>query len=217
MARTAPVIGLTTDVVADRFQVGAAYGDLIVRCGGVPLVLPACLEQVPRYLEICHGFVFTGGDDPDTRYWRVPLHPQARLISPRRQAFELALLEALDPRPERPVLGVCLGMQLMALHAGGAIDQYLPDTTPTAGEHYGRVLHAIEGELGGGMVQSHHRQAVSDPGRLRVVARAPDGVIEAVQDDSRGFYLGVQWHPERTGDEHLGTGLFRRLVAKAAE
>ena len=65
-------------------------------------------------------------------------------------------------------------------------------------------------------MHSHHRQAVTDPGGLSIVARAADGVIEAVRDAGRPFYLGVQWHPERTRDERLGAGLFRELVGAAA-
>ena len=60
--------------------------------------------------------------------WGVPTHPRAKPVDGRRQAFEVALLEALDAHPARPVLGVCLGMQLMALHAGGGLDQHLPDS-----------------------------------------------------------------------------------------
>jgi putative glutamine amidotransferase len=136
-------------------------------------------------------------------------------MDPRRQAFEVALLEALDAEGEVPVLGICLGMQLMGLHKGGRLDQHLPESLPTAESHSPRRSHAVSGELGCGPVHSHHRQALVDPGALRVIARAEDGLIEAVRDEARPFYVGVQWHPERTEDEALGPGLFRSLVAAA--
>jgi putative glutamine amidotransferase len=145
------------------------------------------------------------------------MHHKATPLHPERQAFEIALLEALDRMPRKPALGVCLGMQLMGLHAGGTLDQYLPDTLATAADHWDRRAHAIEGELGQGVVHSHHRQALRDAGSLRVIATAPDGVIEAVRREDRpAMYLGVQWHPERTDDQRLGYALFEQLVREAA-
>jgi len=76
------------------------------------------------------------------------------------------------------------------------------------------LVEAVEsGLISSGSVHSRHRQAIVDAGRLKVIARAPDGVIEAVQDPARRFYLGVQWHPERTTNTELGSRIFERLVA----
>jgi putative glutamine amidotransferase len=141
----------------------------------------------------------------------------------QRQEFEIALLAELQRRPAAPVLGVCLGMQLMALHAGGKLNQHMPDDTPTAEQHRNDAVHDIRLAPGAaahsliapGPVTSHHRQAVRDPGKLRIVARAPDGVIEAIDDPARPFYLGVQWHPERTAFEPLGKSIFLRLIQAA--
>lgn len=207
-----PIIGITADLTTDRHQVGRAFAPLIEQAGGVPIILPSCPSRVAEYLRTCQGFILSGGDDPIMEHWGIPTHPKATPIDPQRQEFELALLEALKSRPDIPVLGVCLGMQMMALHAGGALDQFLPDNLPTAGDHWGTTSHPVDGDLGKGLVHSHHRQAITDPGILQVVATAHDGVIEAVQDVERPFYLGVQWHPERTGDAALGVSLFERLV-----
>ena len=106
-------------------------------------------------------------------------------------------------------------MQLMGLHAGGQLDQHLPDTISTAADHAEGRSHPVEGSLGTGIVWSRHRQAIIDSGSLEIVARAPDGVIEAVANPDRPMYLGVQWHPERTEEPTLGTDLFRRLVDHA--
>lgn len=217
MATQRPRIGITADVEGPVYRLSRSYPELLARAGAAPLVLPCRVECVNDYIQSCDGFLLSGGDDPDMRPWGLPLHPKAKLIDPERQAFELKLLEALAAQPARPVLGVCLGMQLMALHAGGKLDQYLPDTLPTAADHWGRTMHAVAGELGRGIVHSHHRQAIVDPGALRIVARAPDGVIEAVQAGDRPYYLGVQWHPERTEEPSLGFDLIRRLVEAAGD
>ncbi|MHC4210783.1 MAG: gamma-glutamyl-gamma-aminobutyrate hydrolase family protein [Planctomycetota bacterium] len=208
-----PLIGITCDLDDRGYRVSPVYGALIREAGGVPVLLPCEAACAAEYVRRCDGVVLSGGDDPVMEHWEVPTHPQAKPIHPQRQAFELALLRALDQGAERPVLGICLGMQLMGLHAGGGLDQYLAGTLPTAGQHWPRADHEIAGVLGTGVVHSHHRQALTDPGSLSVVARAADGVIEAVRNEGRPFYLGVQWHPERTGDERLGAGLFRELVA----
>jgi len=211
------LIGITADVEGPRYRLSRSYAELVVRAGGVPLILSCRCESLADYVELCDGFLLSGGDDPNTESWGVPMHSKARPIDPERQAFELGLLDALASRTAKPVLGVCLGMQLMALHAGGTLDQYLPDTLPSASDHWGRKTHPVSGVLGDGLVHSHHRQAIVDPGDLRIVARAPDGVIEAVQAIERLLYLGVQWHPERTEKEALGFSLIRRLVEAAED
>jgi putative glutamine amidotransferase len=212
-----PVIGITADAAGDCFQLGRGYVRAVAAAGGLPIILPSAADLAREYVAACDGFVLSGGDDPDTTSWGVPLHPAAKPLDPERQAFECALLAALDAAPDVPVLGVCLGMQLMAIHAGGSLEQHLPDVLPTAGDHWGRRLHRVEGAIGAGTVVSHHRQAMRDAGALHVVATAPDGVIEAVQCEERPFYLGVQWHPERSDDDPLGAALFRRLVAAARQ
>jgi len=185
--------------------------------GGLPVLLPclpfAAAEQVSR----CDGLILTGGDDPIMAKWGQTQHGKTTPVDPQRQAFELAVLDALAKSASKPSLGICLGMQYMGLYAGGRLNQHLPDTLATAGDHWDRQQHPIAGELGNGMVQSHHRQAIDDPGSMKVVAVAPDGVIEAICDENRPFYLGVQWHPERTDDPLLGQRIFDQLVSVARQ
>lgn len=195
------------------------YADAIAGAGGIPILLPHRPELADAYVAACDAIVLTGGDDPIMERWGIATHQQATPVHASRQAFELALLGALDRRRDRAALGICLGMQYMGLHAGGVLDQHLPETTPTHADHFGRVVHRVRGDLGAGPLEgrvlSHHRQAILDPGTLAVVARADDGLIEAVRDPSRPFYLGVQWHPERTDDPAMGADVLRALIAAA--
>jgi len=210
-----PVIGITLDLSDHRYIARPQCALAVAQVGGVPVLLPCLAERAKQFAQLCDGIIFTGGDDPIMETWGIPTHEQAKPIAPQRQAFELALLKQLDDQRDIPVLGICLGMQLMGLHHGGELDQHLPSTLASADQHWGKREHSISGSLGQGIVHSHHRQAITEPGRLTVVATAPDGVIEAIQDDQRPFYLGVQWHPERTDDESLGLGLIQQLVDKA--
>ena len=210
-----PLIGITCDIRDDRYIAAPNCATTVAQAGGLPVLLPCLVERAGQFVDLCDGIIFTGGDDPIMENWGISTHEQAKPIAPQRQAFELALLNHIDTRPQIPVLGICLGMQLMGLHRGGALDQHLPSTLATADQHWGQREHPISGPLGQGTVHSHHKQAITEPGELTVVATAPDGVIEAIQDDQRPFYLGVQWHPERTKDDRLGPGLICQLVEAA--
>jgi len=215
------LVGITTDVIERdglaRAQVALAYADAVTRAGGEPVLLPPIEEHVPRQVRLCDAFVLTGGGDPRTEPFGEPTHPAATPLHPRRQPYEVGLLRAIDAHaPHKPVLGICLGMQLMALVAGGRLHQHLPEILE--GDTHWETTHPIEPAsdvpaLAAGQVRSRHRQAVAEPGILRVCARAADGLIEAIDDPRRPFYLGVQWHPERTPDQALGPALFDALLA----
>jgi len=229
-----PVIGITVDnkdnsASSLRYESSIAYSRAIADSGGTPVLLPHQIELVDTYIELCDGVMLTGGVDPRTEAFGEPTHPKAKPMDPMRQAFELALLTALDERPQKPVLGICLGMQLMALHAGGRLNQHLPDTLGEASVVHAKdnrhpikvalddsVLGRLSDEDGQADracdVVSWHSQAVDDPGRLRLVGHASDGVVEAIDDPSRPFYLGVQWHPERA-DDACARSLNQNLLA----
>jgi len=217
-----PLVGITTDLAEHpngvRVFTYRPYAEAIERAGAVPVLLPPAVKSVEAYVDRLDAFLLTGGDDPCTEPFGVPTHPSAVRIHPDRQAFETALLERLArSKPDTPVLGICLGMQLMALVAGGRLDQHLPETCPTHAMHWEQE-HAVEPAGDGafalrGVVRSKHRQAVADPAGMLVIARAPDGLIEALCDPARRFFLGVQWHPERTADPVVGRAVFEALVA----
>ena len=169
-------------------------------------------------------------DDLDPALYGEKRHPGAEPINPDRQRFELALIAEVERR-QLPALGVCLGCQLMNVYRGGSLFQFLPDQQrDTKLEH--RKLdddsrrHAVNLEPGTRLaeavgkreitVNTRHKQAVAKPGKgLRVIAKAPDGVVEAIEDPTLPFFMAVQWHPENLSDrpEHLAP--FRLLVEAA--
>ncbi len=233
-ARVQPTIGIPLCLDdRGRFRAGrtyhyvhAAYARAIERAGGVAVYLPAQRDARALVGRI-DALLVPGGDDllpprpypPAVRFDPVP---EAQL------AFDRAVLDAALARG-LPVLGICYGMQLLALAFGGALHYDIDTDVPGARAHRlperdGRHTLRIEpGTLLAALAAAHsadvgsrHHQAVSDTGAtLRVCARTDDGVIEAVERSDGAFCLGVQWHPE-TDANPLADAIFRALVEGAA-
>lgn len=229
-----PVIGIATDVDEKDARVRRAYVNAVAAAGGVPVLLPVVsgsddvVRSVARaQVAMCDGVVLTGGNDVRTEAYGHATHPEAKHTDIDRQRHDEALLAAIDElERETPLLGVCLGMQIMSLHNGGELDQHLPDNYSTASDHAKDNQHRVKfvsessalrvksGDTLGGVASWHH-QGVRNAGRLKVIAVAEDGIAEAVEDPSKRFYVGVQWHPERTNDSAGGVEIFKRLVEAA--
>ena len=207
-----PIIGITADRLKGRFQVAQKYAACVAKAGGLPIILPSLSGQEEAIIELCDGFVFTGGDDPVMEQWGIETHQSASPCDSERQQFEISLLEHLANLPDTPVLGVCLGMQWMGILAGGTLKQELE---PQYAANHRSGNHRVSGDLGDAIVHTSHHQAMSDVGSLAVIALADDGIIEAVRDLDRHWYVGVQWHPERTDDVSLGQGMFDQLCVAA--
>jgi putative glutamine amidotransferase len=230
-----PLIGITADVeelapAADgsqrlRYRVAAAYALRVAECGGVPVILPPIVDSIEATLDRLDGVLLTGGGDINMEPLGGKTHPAAEVVHRARQEYELTLFAALATRQNMPVLAICLGMQYMTIHAGGELCQHLPDVLATAEMHRNQDHEVIPCEvkwgsckprwaerLGRGNSASNHHQGMLSAGRLAVVAKANDGTIEAVADVERRYYLGVQWHPERTSERRLGIDLIRSFV-----
>ena len=233
-----PWIGIVGELVEDpgpparsEVRLSLRYAAAIERAGGLPfLVSYPQAEELDELLERADGLLFSGGDDFDTaRMGLGPTHPAAKPVPSRKQDFDLALARrALEAG--LPTLGICYGMQLLALAEGGTLHQHLPDDRPGAQPHSGGVQHAVTvlastrlGTLLGVPtleVVSRHHQAVASVGAGWIVS-AVDGeeLIEAVERREHPFALGVQWHPELSGDlahARLFTGLVEAARARAA-
>jgi len=228
---TRPLIGITLDTHddGDKYESPFSYAKSVERAGGLPLLLPyqSDLSLIPQFVDACAGFLFTGGNDLDPALYGQSWHTNAVRIDPARQTFELALLAEVERR-RLPALGVCLGSQLMNVHRGGSIHQFLPDLArPNPLEHrkIGEQLprHNVTVDLTSHLghaigkpeisVNSYHKQAADRLGRgLRVIATAPDGVIEGFEDPTFPLFAAVQWHPERLIDEPEHLAPFKLLV-----
>ena len=188
------------------------YLAAVSRAGGLAIPLPHDVELVGEWLSLIDGLIVTGGafDLDPTLYGAGERHATVT-TKERRTAFEFEMTGAALER-DLPVLGICGGQQLLHVVLGGDLIQHIPDAVPNALAHEqpnprtepghevevvpGTRLHAIvmTDRL---PVNSAHHQAAGAPGpKVVVSARAPDGVIEAIEDPGRRFCLGVQWHPE---------------------
>ncbi|CAN5181690.1 gamma-glutamyl-gamma-aminobutyrate hydrolase family protein [soil metagenome] len=226
-----PVIGITTyaqEASWGAWRLPAAlipldYVDAVERAGGRPVLIPPSEDGVDETLEALDGVVFSGGADVDPSIYGAEPHAKTDAPHARRDAGELALLQAALDR-DMPVLAVCRGFQLLNVLRGGDLVQHLPDAVgnddhkQTPGTF---VEHPVEVKVGTRLasmigarseVTSHHHQGLGKVGAgLVETAWAGDGTLEGVEDPSLRFLVGVQWHPEAGEDE----ALFANLVAEA--
>lgn len=216
MSRIKPIIGITTDIEVnneERFVVDRPYVVAIADAGGIPLFLPTLSGNGSLLKDIVarvDGLLISGGRDIDPKFYDEKPHPNLRPMKLERTESEMIMLEEALKR-DMPVLGVCGGMQLINVFFGGSLYQDIPSQISNALIHEKGFVHEVcvqENTLLQGIIKekrfsirSYHHQSVKSPGKgLRVSATCPDGIIEAIEWlDS--FVLGLQWHPEREGNE----------------
>ena len=226
-----PVIGITTyaqEASWGVWRVPAAlipldYVDAVERAGGRPVLIPPSEAGIEETLDTLDGVVFSGGADVDPKLYGAEPHPETDPPQARRDAGEIALLTAALER-DLPVLAVCRGFQLLNVARGGDLVQHLPEEVGHDGHK--RVpgafaVHPVEITPGSRLasivgsradVTSHHHQGLGNVGAgLVETAWASDGTLEAVEDPTRRFVVGVQWHPESGED----AALFEALVEEA--
>jgi putative glutamine amidotransferase len=235
--RELPIIGLSTSVTVgkhpERSFVNAAYVDAVLAAGGVPLLLPPQLRGEARSAlrQRLAGLILTGGGDVDPARSGAPRHATVVEVSPARDDLEIDLTRwALDGGV--PLLAICRGLQVLNVALGGTLYQDIPSDpgSPLAhsqAEPRPQATHSVKVTEGSRLatilgrldldVNSFHHQAIKNPGSgLRVVAAAPDGIIEGAEVSDHPFAVGVQWHPEEMTEHDVSArGLFVALIDAA--
>jgi putative glutamine amidotransferase len=234
-----PIIGLTLDAEPAGgwakmpwYALRQNYFAAVAEAGGLPVALPHLPDLAGHYLDGLDALVVTGGAfDIDPALFGATERHGTVTLKQDRTAFELGILRAALDR-DLPVLGICGGQQLLNVVLGGSLIQHIPDAIPGALAHEqpnprtepghtvaiasGSRLAAIVGKNEMAVNSAHHQAADAVGPGIAISARAPDGVIEAIEDSRRKFCIGVQWHPEYHVDpaDHR---IFSALIAAAAE
>lgn len=224
-----PVVGITTNYEGIDATVRSAYYRQILRAGGTPLLIPpvADIPTILSTLDTVDAVLLTGGGDFNPLWNGDEPVPGLHNINRERDLPELLLTRFAYDR-QMPLLGICRGIQTLAIALDGHVVQDMPHTeqllkhsqdadreepTHSVSIFPQTTLHSIY-NADRIYVNSFHHQAIDVPGsRLRTSAKAPDGTIEAIESSEHKAVLGVQWHPEWLGDD--GLPLFRWLVDEA--
>lgn len=220
-----PLIGVSGSLSKDETQsfLLRCYMQRLTDAGAIPLLLSPDMtnEQIAHCAEQLDGLMLAGGNDADPALYHEEPHPALGEVSPLRDRLEVLLIPAFL-RKEKPIFGICRGIQLLNAALGGSLYQDLPAQFPSGSDHprinhsqpapYSVPAHSVQIDRASMLyriiqadelpVNSMHHQAVkaTAPG-LVPCAVSPDGVIEAVELPDKPFVLGVQWHPERLRDD----------------
>jgi putative glutamine amidotransferase len=213
------------------------YTRAVALGGGAPVMVPVGIGEsaLRAVYEQLDGLLISGGGDLSPACYGMEQHPQVQGVDAERDAVELQLIHwALDD--DKPLLGVCRGLQAINVALGGALFQDIPSEVPDAQRHdwfpgfpLDHIAHRVTVDQGSALqaalgatdavmeVNSLHHQAIrAVASGLHVVARAEDGIIEGIEAPDRGFALGVQWHPELMLERHPPMRCLFEALAQAA-
>ena len=232
-----PVIGITTDIENEsKYVLNHNNVQAVLRAGGLPVILPIGIEQdVQQLSTMLDGLLLTGGGDIDPMLFGEEPHKHLGDVSPSRDSIEMALVQEMLKK-NKPILGVCRGLQIINIALGGNMyqDIYSQRDVPllqhTQKAHRFHQSHFVQVKKGSLLesitkseqikVNSYHHQAVKDvPLSLIISGVASDGIIEAIESTEHAFVLGVQWHPEALADnkETASLRLFEKFLKKSLE
>ncbi|CCZ13659.1 class I glutamine amidotransferase [Prevotella sp. CAG:487] len=224
-----PLIGITANYTDGDASLRDRYYTQIADAGGVPVIIPPLADKdiIINTLDNIDALLLTGGADHNPLWSGQQPHPALHNINQARDLPEL-LATRLACNRQMPILGICRGMQTIAIALGGEVCQDIPHT-PKLIKHSQEAdrtepTHSVDIEPDSALhgifgtdrifVNSFHHQAVTSPGKgMRITATAPDGTAEAMESTCHKPVIGVQWHPEWMGAD--GLPLFRWLVDEA--
>ncbi len=234
-----PLIGITTrnNKDADAHPTTSlqhTYTRAVIQAGGIPILIPSILieEDFLDLYSSLAGILFSGGGDISLQYFEGAEHPRIGEVDLNRDSVEIGLMRAAL-HDGKPVLGICRGAQVMNVALGGTLYTHLYDQIPGALDHAypgdlrRALVHSVNvneesraAEIFGETllsVNSLHHQALKDIALpLRVVGRAPDGIVEVVEIPEHPYAVAVQWHPEWLTDQLPTRRLFKSFVDAAA-
>jgi putative glutamine amidotransferase len=235
-----PLIGVTARNVTTTegfpaVQILRAYAAAIMDAGGAPVLIPPDLPEDGwrSLLDRLDGVLFSGGSDIGLEHFEGEPHPTVD-VEPVRDTIELPLLRAAVDA-DKPLFGICRGLQVMNVALGGTLYTHILDQLPNALQHdwhenYPRthLAHAVRVEEGTRLaeilgaplleVNSLHHQGIKDLApHLKATAFAPDGLIEGIELPDHKFALAVQWHPEWMTEHETMRRLFRKFVDTCSE
>lgn len=224
-----PVIGITTygQNENNRYNIPAEYVESVRRAGGLPVLLVPGEKDPGAWLEIVDGVVLSGGGDIDPARYQGNMHETIYNIDDARDALELKLADLLL-KNKMPTLAICRGIQVINVLLGGNLIEHIPDECGEKIKHRKAegvsTMHTITVEANSHLAQilgetkfeasSLHHQAIRTPtSGAKIVAHAPDGVIEAIEFENEPQLIAIQWHPEITAkDDPLQQKLFDHLI-----
>jgi putative glutamine amidotransferase len=196
----------------DKISVNSDYVEAIEKVNSIPIMLPVVSsdDTLDKYIDICDGFLFTGGIDINPMYYSEDPHPKLGMINSILDEFQLNLMKKVL-KSKKPFLAICRGMQILNVVCNGTLYQDMDQYPSTAiqhqqlGERYNvihkvnfnehTILHNLYGNET--FVNSFHHQAVNKLGyNLIISGQSPDGIIESIEVKDYNFGIGVQWHPE---------------------
>lgn len=229
----APIIGIAMSRDEHGFRLGEEYVQAVEAAGGVAIGIPPVhdVERVLTHSAYLHGILLPGGNDVDPNLYGEEILPENGPLEPVRDRFELPLARWALAQGV-PILGICRGMQVLNVAAGGTLYQDIPSQTGTRLQHRQKApryyathsVDIIEGSLLARAlgvtttrVNTFHHQAVHKvaPGFVPS-ARATDGIVEAIEKPDHPFALGVQWHPEAMQKEDaVQAALFSHFLSAA--
>lgn len=218
----------------EQHRMNDTYVKAIIQAGGIPVVIPAYedISLIKELVDRLDGVLLSGGVDLDpARYGQRPNAHLGR-VSPRRDAAEIAIARYVIRETDKPLLGICRGVQVMNVAMGGSLYIDLPSEGKLAHSLSMYPRHQVSHEIevaenthlaeamgtGKNMVNSFHHEAVKElaEGFAVSAVSVPDDVIEAIELPGERFVVGVQWHPEELTTRQEAKQIFRNFVAAAS-